>query len=183
MGHISRLSDYVRGAVAVADIVEGRFISLAQSGVRLGSELPQANLTASGVTYPVYVAFSAPDNFARPTNLLQYRATWQTTINGWSNTGWEQPIKTYTQYMQGMSTLEEPTIPSGVLIQAHQGGTYTLYSGAFIASASWANESLVKVADDGTGRAQYTTVLASAVAKVEEYDASRNALTISLFRK
>lgn len=177
MAYISRLSDFVGGGVAQDTITEGCFVTISTSGIR--ESLPNVRLAASGSVYPVFVAIVPPDNFPRPTNALQYTAGRTTTIRTDLNTGWGDPKSTWTLYRQGLSTFEEPVATSGMLLQLHRGTTVTLTSGAFIDVAGIrVNSALIKVADDGTGRAQLTTSQTDAVGFVQEYDPYRNYLTI-----
>lgn len=183
MAHVSRLSDYVGGGVVVhpAGIYEGSFVTATVSGGRTLSSLPNVNIAASGTVYPVYVIFAAPDNFPRPVNSLNYTANYQVTIRGDVNTGWADPIDQYTMYREGISSLENPLLASGMRVQLHRGGTYTLTSGNYIDVAGIrVKDALIRVAHDGTGRAQLTTVASEAVGFVEEYDATRGYLTITL---
>lgn len=182
MAHVSRLSDYVHQGVAQDEILEGKLVSAtASGGIRSYSNLPNVTLAASGTTYPVFIAFAAPDNFDRPVNSLQYTATYYTTIRADVNTGWGDPSDTYTYYRVGLSNLEAPTLTSGMFVQLHAGGSYTLTSGCWIANSNLQTRgALVKVADDGTGRFEYTTSNSVAIGFVEEYDAARNYLTVTL---
>jgi hypothetical protein len=182
MAHISRLSDYVKGGVAQDTILEGLFVTATVSGIR--EELPNVRLAASGTTWPVYVAIVPPDNFARPTDSRMYTAGKLLVFRQDVNTGWADPVVNATYYPQGLSTYEAPTAVSGMLLQLHRDTTVTLTSGCFIDAAGIrVNDALVKVADDGTGRAQLTTNAAVAVGWVEEYDADRKYLTITVGRK
>lgn len=179
MAYISRLSDHVDGGVAQDTIWEGTFVTISQSGVSTGSSLPAVRIAASGTVYPVFVAIVPPDNFARPTNSLMYTATYTATLRSDVNTGWDNPVDSYTFYRQGMSTLENPVATSGMLLQLHRGTTVTLTSGNWISSANIkVPGALVKVADDGTGRAQYTTLQSEAIGYIEEYDGAKQYLTI-----
>jgi hypothetical protein len=179
MAHISRLSDYVAGGVAVVSILEGKLVSMTASGT-LGN-LPEVEIAASGTVTPVFVAIVPPDNFQRPTISNQYTARGVGLIRGDLNTGWNTDPYTETYYRKGMSVLEAPTLTSGMLVQLHRRGTVTLTSGCWIDNASAkVNQALLKVADDGTGRFEYTTDRTVAVAYVEEYDISRNYLTVTL---
>jgi len=183
LAHESRLSDYAGQGVVYesAGILEGCLVTATVSGGRVGSDLPNVVLAASGVVYPVYVAFAAPDNFPRPVNSLNYTANFQTTIRSDINTGWGNPIDTFTMYREGISSLEAPVLASGMLVRILRGGTYTLTSGCWVdSSAIKVNQALVKVADDGTGRFDVTTSQANAVGFVEVYDSARNYLTVTL---
>jgi hypothetical protein len=84
MALISRLADYVRGGVAQDTILEGKLVTLTNSGIL--NDLPNVRLAASGATN-VFVMTIPPDNFARPTNALQYLATDLSVIRGDINTG------------------------------------------------------------------------------------------------
>jgi hypothetical protein len=177
MAYISRLSDFVGGGVAQDTIVEGCFVSISTSGIR--DSLPNVRLAASGTVYPVFVAIVPPDNFPRPVNALQYTAGRTVTIRTDLNTGWGAPVSTWTLYRQGLSTFEEPIATSGMILQLHRGTTVTLTSGAYVNVAGiQVPGAMIKPADDGTGRAQVTTVQTEAVGFVQEYDGYRGYLTI-----
>ena len=182
MSYVSRQSDFVMGGVAQDTILEGKLVVASTSGVLSASSLPNVRLAASGTVYPVYVAIVPPDNFVRPTNSAMYTAGYNAVVRADVNTGWGNPIdENYTFYRQGKSTLEAPALASGELVQCHRGGTYTLTSGAWIDVAGIkVNQALVKVADDGTGRFQLTTLQADAIGFVEQYDGSKNYLTVTL---
>ncbi len=181
MAFVSRLSDYVGGGVAVVNILEGKLVTVAASGGRELSNLPNVSLAASGTSYPIFVAFAAPDNFPRPVNSLNYTASYTALIRSDINTGWGNPVDTYTMYREGLSSLEAPTLTSGMLVQLHRGGSYTLTSGCWVDSADIkVNNALVKVADDGTGRFAYTTSASAAIGFVEEYDIKRNYLVVTV---
>lgn len=181
MAYISRLSDYVRGGVAQDSIPEGSLVTISTSGVRALSELPNVQLAASGTVYPVFVAMVPPDNFPRPTNSLNYTATYEATIRADLNTGWGNPVDSYTLYRQGLSTLENPTLTSGMLTQLHRGTTVSVPSGLFVDEAGIkVNGALVKPADDGTGKYQLTAIQAEAVGYVEEFDPNRYYLTVTI---
>ena len=177
MAYISRLSDYVRGGVAQDTILEGKLVTISTSGVR-ANELPNVRLAASGA-FPVFVAIVPPDDFPRPTNSEMYTATNLGTLRSDTNTGWQNPVESYTFYRQGLSTFEAPTLTSGMLVQLHRGGTVTVTSGCWLDSANIkVNGSLVKPATDGTGRFEYTNTRADSIGFVEEYDGKRNYLTV-----
>lgn len=179
MAYTSRLSDYVRGGVAQDTILEGKLVTYSVSGIR--GELPNVRLAASGTTYPVFVAMVPPDNFPRPVNANQYTAGHLATIRSDVNTGWGDPIDQYTFYRVGLSNLEAPVLTSGMLVQLHRGTTVTLTSGCWVDSANIkVNGNRVKVSDDGTGRWQYTALVSESIGFVEEYDPSRNYLTVTI---
>lgn len=173
------MSDYVRGGVAGESILEGKLCTITLSGVR--AELPVARIATSGTVYPIFVAIAPPDNFQRPTNATQYTAPWYTTIRRDVNTGWGDPVDSYTLYRQGLSTLEAPTLTSGMLVQLHRGCTVTVTDGCFITGdAIKVPGALVKVADDDTGKFEVTVDTTIAIGYTEEYDSTRNYLTVTL---
>jgi hypothetical protein len=183
LAHESRLSDYAgQGVVVEANgILEGCLVTATVSGGRIASDLANVTLAVSGTVYPVFVAFAAPDNFPRPVNSINYTATYLKVFRSDVNTGFGNPIDTFTMYREGISSLEAPVLASGMLVRILRGGSYTLTSGCFIASdAIKVNNALVKVADDDTGRFAVTTSQTDAVGFVEYYDPSRNYLTVTL---
>jgi hypothetical protein len=178
MALISHLADYIRGGVAQDTILEGKLGTINQSGIL--NELPNIRLAASGETN-VFVVTIPPDNFARPTNALQYLATDLAVIRGDVNTGWESDPYTDTYYRIGKSALEAPTAYSGERVLIARECTVTVTSGCFVDSVGIkVPGSLVKVADDGTGRFATTTDKSASVGFVEEYDATRNYLVVTL---
>lgn len=176
MAHVSRLSDLVRGGVAGESIQEGTAVVMTQSGVR--NELPVLMKAGANATGNVFVIMASPDNFARPTLEGMYTAGSTTTIDAQSNTGWSNPVESLTYYKVGKSTLWNPTIVSGELAQAHRGGTYAVLSGTYVDSADIkVPGNKIAVAADG----QWTyTSGANAVGFVEEFDADRTVLYITL---
>lgn len=178
MAYISRLSENIYGGVAQDTIVEGSWVVPSTSGIR--GDLRNVQLAASGTTYPAFIAIVPPDNFGRPTNKLMYTATFQATIRADVNTGWSDPVDNYTIYRKGLSSFEAPVLASGMLCQLiGDNGTVTLTSGNIVDSANIkVPGALVKPADDGTGRTQYTAVKSEATGYVEQYDATRGYLTI-----
>jgi hypothetical protein len=178
MALISRLADYVRGGVAQDTILEGKLVTLTNSGIL--NDLPNVRLATSGATN-VFVMTIPPDNFARPTNALQYLATDLSVIRGDLNTGWESDPYTDTVYRIGKSALEAPTAVSGERVLLNRDCTATVTSGCFIASDEIkVPGAFVKVADDGTARFEVTTNASAKVGFVEEYDATRNYLVVTL---
>lgn len=177
MAYVSRIGTIVDQGVAQGDIFEGTLVTINASGVR--DELPSVRIAASGA-YPVYVVLAAPDNFPRPVNSLNYTANRLAVIRGDVNTGWGDPVDRYTMYRQGISTLENPLLPSGIRVQLHRGdSTITLTSGNWIDTANIrVPNALLRVANDGTGRFELTTARSEAIGYVREYDAYRNYLTV-----
>lgn len=169
MAHEAKLSLNVRPAVAGVSIDEGRLVRLAASGLHV--DLLTALLAASGTRLNVYVAFAAPDNFARPTPGAMYLAGQNSQY--YETSSWGNFTETDTFYRAGLSTFENPVIASGYVMLAKKGGIYTVPSGVTTDEANLRIPgNLVKVADDGTGRWAYTAVEAVAIGKVVDYDPS-----------
>lgn len=167
MAHVSKIDLHVRPSVAGESLPEGRLVRLIASG--LHDDLPTARLAASGTRLNVYVAFAAPDNFARPTPSAMYTAT--RNANFYETSAWGNFTETDTFYRVGISTLEDPTMASGYVMLARRGGIYEVASGCVVTSSNLqVVGNLVKVSDDGTGRWEYTTVESSAIAKVVDWN-------------
>lgn len=177
MAHEAKLSLFSVPSVAGETIEEGRLVRLVASGIR--NDLAVAKLAASGTTINVYVAFAAPDNFSRPTPGQVYTAPSRT--QWYESDSWGNPTQTDTWYFQGLSTFEAPIIASGYVMLAKREGTYTVTSGCVISSASIQTVgNLVKVADDGTGRWDVTTLEANAIGTVVDYDPALLTYTFRL---
>ena len=177
MAHVSKMDLHVRPALAGTTIQEGRLVRLVASGLR--NDLPTALLAASGTHLNVYVAFVPPDDFSRPTPDFMYTAPWYNTL---SETGtWGLNEQTATFRYEGLSTYENPTMVSGMFLQARRGGIYQVPSGCVVDSASIkVVGNLVKVSDDGTGRWEVTTSESSAIGKVVDYNPEDTSYTFEL---
>jgi hypothetical protein len=174
MAHEAKLSTNVRAAVAGATIQEGRIVNLTVSGVR--EDLPTAVLAVSGTRFNTYVAFVPPDNFGRPTPGTLYGSVRTGTL--YESSAWGNFTETDTFYRTGLSTLENPYLVSGYGLLAKAGGIYTVPSGCVVVSSNLkVVGNLAKVADDGTGRFEYTTTDSLALAKVVDYDPATESYT------
>lgn len=181
MAHEAKLSLYSVPAVAGQAIEEGRLVRLTASGLR--NDLPTALPAASGTTINVYVAFAPPDNFSRPTPGSVYTAapTSYWLENQVAGPSWGNQTQTDTWFFQGLSTFEAPLLGSGYLVLAKREGVYTVTSGCVVAGSNiQVVGNLVKVADDGTGRWDSTTVESSAIGTVVDYDPALNTYTFRL---
>jgi hypothetical protein len=128
----------------------------------------------------VYVAFAPEDSFARPTPASVYAAGWKTTIYGDTSSNWGNFVETDTMYRVGLSTLENPFLPSGYVVKALKGSTVTVPSGCVVDSVQVrVVGNFVKVADDGTGRWEYTASQTAAIGEVVDYDPSTNYYTFT----
>lgn len=175
MAHVNTLSRHIRPAVAGELIQEGRLVRLAASGVK--DDLPVAMLAASGTTKNVYVAMVPPDNFPRPTPSDMYLARNLDTLSE-SASLFSDFTEASTWYRVGLSTLENPFMPSGYLLQAHTDTIVTVPSGCLVSVTNLKTVgALAKVSDDGTGRFEYTTSDLVAVAKVVDWEPSANEFT------
>lgn len=178
--HVAFRSSTIRGAITAADIVEGLAVTLTNSGTVNGfqTDLPNVALADSGVTR-VYVLEAAPDNFPRPVDRRQYRAGWYVHLDR-DEADFNEPLETITRYNIGIANLYNPTVPSGFLVLAHRGGTYTVPSDCFVESANIKIPGNYVEVGDG-GKWQYTASESSAVGEVVRYDDSTDELTFSLW--
>lgn len=177
MAHISKMSSHIRAAVAGATIPEGALVQLTNIGVR--GDLPVALPAASGTTKNVYVAMVPPDNFSRPTPSQFYTAPFLAVQK--ESGPWSDNTETGTFYNVGLSTLENPTMASGYLLQAHKATIVHVPSGLMVANNGLkVVGALVKVADDGSGKYALTTLEAAAVGRIVEYDSSIEQYTVEI---
>lgn len=179
MAYVARLSDYVRGGVLVdASLQEGVAVTFTQSGARSGSELPNVTVASVGMVNNVGILFKGPDQFARPTDSRMYTVGNLAQIDPGS--GYGDPIYTTTQYQVGKSTLWNPTLVSGEIVNVHRGGTYAVPSGAFVSSVGiQVPGAMVKVG--ASGKWDVTTSQTDAVGIVEEYNTQNGVLIFTLW--
>lgn len=178
--HVAFPSKTVKGAIVVADVLEGLAMVLTNSGTVNGFEtdVPNAEL-ADANTNPVYIVAAAPDNFPRPVDSRQYRAGWYTTL-GRDEADYSEPVETVTQYKVGISNLYNPTIPSGYLVNLHRGGTYTVPADCYTDSAD------IRVPGNyivvgSNGKWAYSASRTNAVGEVVRYNADTEELTFDLW--
>lgn len=179
--HVSVRSDVVKGGILASDILEGLAVKLSDSGVWNGVQqnIPTIRL-ADATNAPVYVLEAAPDNFPRPVDLRQYRATWNTT-QGREDADFSEPLETVTRYNVGISNLDNPTVPSGFLGLAHRGGRYTVPSTCYVDSSGIkVPDNYIEVGSDG--KWAYTASRTNAVGQVVEFDYATNNLTFELWQ-
>lgn len=179
--HVASRSTRVEGAILAGQIVEGLAVTLTNSGTvnDLAGDLPIATLANSG-TNPVYILAAAPDNYDRPVDIRQYRAGWKVVSDKWLSTGYVDPVTTDTLYKVGISNLDNPTIPSGFLVNCHRGGKYTIPSDCYTASDNIKVPG--KYIEVGTnGKWQYTASRTNAVGEVVDYDPANERLTITIW--
>lgn len=174
------------GAVAVADIVEGRMciiVDHSQShnyGSRedlVGCRVPATANEATEALYlaafsviqqdpPIYVNYPA-----NPSNLRQGFA-------GSTNLPFNADV-----YTTAPSMLQGRTIKSGSLVALHAGGTYTVTSGNYVYSANLvpgARLEVLNAADDTAaqaGKLSYTATAGGGIATVIHHDTTNRELT------
>jgi len=170
------------GAVAVADIVEGRMCIIVDHsqthnyGSRedlVGCRVPASADEAKEALYlaafsviqqepPIYVNYPA-----NPSNLRQgFSAATNLPFNA-------------DVYTTAPSMLQGRTIPSGALVALHAGGTYTVTSGNYIYSANLVPGARCDVNSSGAnaGKLQYTATAGAGTATVIQHDTTKRELT------
>jgi hypothetical protein len=186
---INRFEHQITGVVTMAATVEGRagvLVAHSQShdfGSR--TDLPgfRVPATAEEAKNARFLVTWAQNQTAFPQ--IQTLPSYDWALRG----GFDQPAQSpasVTLYMTNPANQNGQTIPSGMPALAFGKGTYTLASGAFIASASWAVGALVQVANtaEDTTDAGKFKYLASygdrKVGTVVEYDSTNHKLTVEL---
>lgn len=183
---INKFSDII-GAVATENIVEGRMVLLTSHSFShdFGSrtDLPGIKLPDNGTeaAKALYVAVFAQDNRSLP--IYQPLPSYSYNLrNGWGVGADNVPITGSTIYLTHPGNMVGQTIPSGELVTAHGGGTYTVPSGAYIYNASLEIPGAYLVAanasDDSeadAGKLKYSAT--AGVAVVERYDSTTGDLT------
>ena len=183
---INKYTDIV-GAVAQQDMVEGRMVCLVSNAVGtvdfgsradlMGIRLPH---TAAEALRAKYTLGFALDN--RPTPIMEGIPSYDYALRG----GWDQAINvpfTATVHLTHQANTLGQTVLSGTLALAFDKGVFTVYSGAYVDSASLvpgAYLEVLNVADDGAsnaGKLSYTATASLSVAVVERYDSTNHKLT------
>lgn len=174
MAHVAKNDLHVRASIAGTDIREGTLVRLTASGT---SDLPIALPAASSTHLNVYVAFFAPDDFARPTSADMYKASWYSVLD---QSSWNEGV-TGTRYPLGPSITENPLIASGYKMLARKGGIYQVNADVVVDNAlAKIGGNLVKVASDGSGKWEYSATEADAIGKVVEFDSALGVYTFEL---
>lgn len=180
--HVASRSTTVRGVITASSLVEGIPVKLTDSGVvnSLNTDLPIVTGAESGLN-PVYILAAAPDDFPRPVDLRQYQAGWRVVSDKTLSTGYSEPLEAITRYNIGMSNLYNPTLPSGVVANAHKGGTYTVPNTVFNDTAAIrVVGAYVEVGSNN--KWQYTALRTNAVGEVIHYNSETNELTFMLWQ-
>lgn len=178
--HVASKSTVVRGGILTASMVEGLAATLTNSGVvnTFQTDIPIAAAAASGVNR-VYIVAAAPDDFPRPVDLRQYRAGWNVQLDRDSG-DFAEPFETITRYNVGISNLDNPTIPSGFMVNLHRGGTYTVPAACFVEVAGIkVPGNYIEVGNDS--KWQYTASRTNAVGEVRFYNEATDELTFDLW--
>jgi len=187
---INKIMGDVKPVVAVQAIVEGKMVLLTQNtiasydfgskvdlaGVKVPSTADEAKRARFMVAFPV--TYMTPPIYATP-------PSFDSAMRG----GWDQAANlpftseiqtTYPGYQKSK------TIPSGSLARAFGAGTYTVYSGQFVASAGIiVPGALVQVeyaagADQGRLKVATTYDADLVVGVVDAYDTAYCNLTVTL---
>lgn len=179
--HVASRSVKVRGAITVGSLVEGTAVKLTDSGVvnGLADDLPFVAQADSGLN-PVYILAAAPDDFPRPVDDRQYRAGWRVVSDRTSAADYAEPYETITRYNIGISNLDNPTIPSGYLVNLHKGGTYTVPLACYVDSATIRIPG-TRIEVGSSGKWQYNAVGTKNVGEVVHWNSETQELTFELF--
>lgn len=187
---INRFED-VLGVVALADVVEGRFVVLTSHSFSEDfgslSDLPGAKVpaTAEEAKRAVYVITWKVDN--RPTPIIDSIPSMAFAERGGFSEDANAPFSA-TVYLTHPGNQEGLTIPSGASALAYTDGTFTLPSGSYVYSSNiivpGAALVVADTATDGAGSAgklKYTASMAAGVVGVtERYDSSTGKLTVRI---
>ena len=193
--YINRFEDVI-GVVALTDIVEGRFVLLAENTVGsydFGSrtDLPGARVpaTAEEAKRARYAITWTVTNGKPPFYQPMPSYDWALRGGAWDQTG-NLPMTSTTIYTTYPGHQNGRTIPSGYLALAFAEGTYTIPSGAYIASDSLhVPGAMVIVAntDEDTtdaGKLKYQATMDDrVVGYVQSYDSATMDITVKVSNK
>lgn len=168
----------MRGGVLVdATAQEGIAVTFTQSGSH--NDLPSVTAASTGMVANVGILIKGPDQFARPTDSRMYTTTQLLQIDPGS--GYGDPVYTVTTYNVGKSTLWNPTLSSGEIVNVHRGGSYAVPSGAYVSSAAIkVPGAMVKVGATG-GKWDVTSSQTDAVGMVDEFNTLNGVLIFTLW--
>lgn len=188
---INRFEDVI-GAVAQADVVEGRLVVLTTNVhggtfINVDADLPGAKVpaTAEEAKRAKFVATWAVDN--RETPIVDYPKTAYDFRGGFVNST-AGPLTGMTMWLTHPGNQEGKTIPSGYKMLLYTEGTFTFPSGAYVYSSDivvpGAAIIVADTASDGApeaGKPKYTASMAAGVIGfTEDYDAATGKLTIRI---
>lgn len=177
MAHVSILDDAV-GGVTGASIKEGSFVTLNASG--LHNDLPTVLNAASGVATNVFMAFTTPDRFPRPTPVGMFKyPDFAGYLNPRSATERDLTTDFEAAYLIGPSVLPTFTIPSGWRVACHRGGYYKLLSGEFNDSPQIRVVG-AKVMVGANSLASWDAAGNASIGFVREYNVGDGSLTIQV---
>lgn len=143
----------------------------------LHMDLPTVLNAASGVTTNVFMAFTTPDRFPRPTFVGMFKYpdfSSQEAVNAvdrYLTTDFE------AGYLIGPSVLPTFTIPSGWRVACHRGGYYKLLSGEYNDSPQ-IRVAGAKVAVGANSLASWDAAGSASIGYTREYNVTDGSLTI-----
>lgn len=148
MANVRVMSTYIGQAVAGEQYYEGQAIEIQASGIHY--DLATA-MKADNATKNVFVAIVPPDNFPRPTPLGMYLrpdvsgptdlGSLSADTPGVGVSGVQPMSNLYVDYAYSM--YENPVLYSGMAVQVHRGGVYTVPCSLFEGSPAQGDDLFV----------------------------------------
>jgi len=177
MAHVAIIDDAV-GGVTGASIKEGSLVTLNGSGLHY--DLPTVLNAASGTVNDVFMAFTTPDRFPRPTPVGMFKyQDYAGVLNPRDATEHDLTTDFEAGYLIGPSVLPTFTIPSGWRVACHRGGYYKLLPGEFNDSPQIRAVG-AKVKVGANSLISWDAAGNASVGTVREFNVSDGSLTVSL---
>jgi len=124
MAHVSIYSSFVTQGVAGERFPEGTPVCISASGIH--NELPTVMKATASTYQNIFVAIVPPDQYSKPVPYGIYKTPGLDILDLGSAvdtvSGGMEPWVT-----RGLSLAEYPIVESGMLLQLHRGGAYTVH--------------------------------------------------------
>lgn len=186
---INHYGDFVMGAVAMDNIVEGRFVVLASHSLSkdFGSQtdLPGARLPVNSTeaARARYITKFEQDNRSLP--IYQPNPAFSYALRYGFDQAENAPFDA-TVYITHPGVQSERTIPSGANLVLYGEGIYTLPSGSWVHNAALhvpgAQFAIANRADHTTNAGKPVTSASNIIGEVVRYNSSNDELTIRLYQ-
>jgi len=184
---LNHYGDFVIGAVAMDDIVEGRFVILASHSLSKDygsqSDLPGTRLPVSSTeaARARYITKFEQDNRSLP--IYQPHPAFSYALRYGFDQGENAPFAA-TVYITHPGVQSERTIPSGSNLVLYGEGIYTIPSGSWIHSANLhvpgATFTIGDRATDTTDAGKVKSSASNVIGEVVRYNSSNDELTIRI---
>jgi len=185
---LNQIGDIIIGAVAMDNIVEGRFVVLASHSLSKDygsqSDLPGARLPVNSTeaSRAKYITKFEQDNRSLP--IYQPNPAYSFALRYGFDQAENAPFSADV-YITHPGVQVGRTIPSGSNLALHGEGIYTIPSGAWISSANLkvpgATFTIANRADDTTNAGKVKTSASNVIGEVVRYNASNDDLTIRVY--